>query len=437
MARKQLYINGVGTGTYGIYITSDTYLNAPSPDITAHAVPARNGDLIMYNKRFNNTVRRFTCYIPSDAQANFDGFKKHIYANVSDYMTISSDYEPSTYQRGYLADEIEAEPFQKDEALTATFDLYFSCEPQKYFKENETVSGTITAGIQEGRQAYIFARNHPFIKAFLNAVNAKDKSVLDNDEAFVVIQFSDEYTNDSTTTYYFGGRRIKMPEEHPIGLCIVRNVNDSQNIIFENLIAFAPDGNISITGGRGIRGTASEVVVIPLGAEGTLTGQAQINASTESSSTYTYEDNTDDLSSAFSIHEPTALGLTYKLEIEGTNPKEPDITNRYTDYALVGRLNGKTTFTAILTLDSLGNSGLSNYYYTVDSIIGMDSIYDTFYYRWPDSSYIRDIGDAIELNGESSGLADELKLYCYRSVDAEAHQFTATKYSVTPQWWKV
>ena len=55
--------------------------------------------------------------------------KKVIYSNTG-YIKIVSDYNPSTYQYGYLAQGIDAKPFNN--AKTVQFSLYFSCLPQIY-----------------------------------------------------------------------------------------------------------------------------------------------------------------------------------------------------------------------------------------------------------------------------------------------------------------
>lgn len=128
--KKNLYLNDVNVGNYGIFINSDTYLNAPQIDYNDYKVPARNGSVIQYNKRFENVVRKFECYIPEtqNVQTALDSLKKLIYSNVG-YLKISSDYEPDYYMYGYLAQEIEVKPFNQE--LSATFELYFSCMPQK------------------------------------------------------------------------------------------------------------------------------------------------------------------------------------------------------------------------------------------------------------------------------------------------------------------
>lgn len=133
---KQFYINGTGSGTYGVYISSDTFLDSPSMDFTAYEIPARNGSLISYNKRLNNVIRKFDCYIKDDVNTSLNGLKRLLYSNPG-YMRIESDYDPDTYQEGYLAQDIKVDPFNEQGDFRATFSIYFSCKPGKFAK-NQT-----------------------------------------------------------------------------------------------------------------------------------------------------------------------------------------------------------------------------------------------------------------------------------------------------------
>lgn len=125
MARKYLYIND--TKIEGIYITSDTYLNSPSFDYTEYKIPGRDGNVIIDNKRMNNVMRKFDCYIPQSGNIDtaLANLKSVLYLNRG-YLKISSDYDPGFYQYGYLAQELNIAPFNNK---AASFSLYFSCLP--------------------------------------------------------------------------------------------------------------------------------------------------------------------------------------------------------------------------------------------------------------------------------------------------------------------
>lgn len=179
MAMKKLYINDVSIAQYGIYISSDTVLNAPSFDYTEHQVPGRDGTLLQYNNRLNNVVRRFTCHIPSrlNVSSGIAALKRLLYLNPG-YVKLSSDYEPSAYQYGYLAQEFNVTPFNM--YRTATFDLYFSCLPQKYYTtQAQTISGALFSDIR-----CILTRNNGFIKKVLDGI---PEAYIPSDTSFFVI----------------------------------------------------------------------------------------------------------------------------------------------------------------------------------------------------------------------------------------------------------
>lgn len=139
--KKNLYIDDVNIGNYGIYISSDTYLNAPLIDYTEFQVPARDGNLILDNKRLNNVIRKFDCYIPEnyDLEGGLNKLKKLIYSKRG-YFKIVSDYDNSYYQYGYFAEELNVEPFITQ---SANFTLYFSCLPQKWYTETTKISKNV------------------------------------------------------------------------------------------------------------------------------------------------------------------------------------------------------------------------------------------------------------------------------------------------------
>lgn len=134
--RKKLYINDIDISQYGIYISSDTYLNTPLIDYTEYQIPSRDGNVIQYNKRLNNVIRRFDCYIHDthNIQTSLNQLKKILYVHRG-YMKLQSDYDIGTYQYGYLAEEIEVVPFGFNNV--ASFSLYFSCLPSKYITNEQ------------------------------------------------------------------------------------------------------------------------------------------------------------------------------------------------------------------------------------------------------------------------------------------------------------
>jgi hypothetical protein len=143
---KQFYLSAdgvtyTGSSAWGIYVSSDTFLSSPSFDYNEYSVPAKNGSLISYNKRMNNIIRRFDCYINASVDSNLSALKKYVYTHPG-YLYIKSDYDTECYMLGYLAQEMEVTPFNRDGNYSAQFSLYFSCRPQKIKDDSGTESIT-------------------------------------------------------------------------------------------------------------------------------------------------------------------------------------------------------------------------------------------------------------------------------------------------------
>lgn len=176
MTVKQFYINGVGSSTCNVYISSDTFLDSPSLDFTEYDVPGRNGNLIAYNKRLNNVIRKIDCYIKDDVNVSLNALKRLIYQNTG-YMRIESDYDPGTYQEGYLAQDIKVEPFNEQGDFRATFSIYFSCKPGKF--ESNPTELTANRYIIDGT---VLDRNDAHIKSLFDKLAI---SVIPNDALFI------------------------------------------------------------------------------------------------------------------------------------------------------------------------------------------------------------------------------------------------------------
>lgn len=427
MAYKQLYINGTGTGSFGIYITSDTYLNAPAPDYVAHQIPGRYGDLVQWNNRLNNIIRKFECYIPDNVQANFDGFKKLIYSNIG-YMEITSDYEPDTYQRGYLADEIEAEPFRDKNNLTATFELYFSCEPQKYFKTGSSTLMLFTTGTWRG--SCILPRSHAVIQDLFKALPASD---IPEGEAFAVFGITSAITQGYTIsdfkfdlTGYDGfvamifGTYLYMPGAAS----------------FRHVAAYSSFGGIDAAGPAYTIPTSNVelAVVIPANVTGTWT------ASAKNQNAVTYSESVT-MASLGNNTNADAIGASYTIEISGEygQASDADVEEHSIGVYVAGYLSGRKTISAIIDVDTNVFRNLSQSGQTYSASITINT---------EDMSVIGSFaGEPVKLSnyvgiyGTIDGMADRLEVYAYQTASnytTHAIQpFYYQSFTVTPKWWKL
>lgn len=425
MGAKQLYINGVGTGTYGIYISSDTYLNAPAPDLVAHPVPGRSGDLVQWNKRLNNVVRKFDCYIPDTVQVNFDGFKKMLYSNIG-YVEITSDYESDTYQMGYLAEEIAAEPFLKDGLLRASFSLYFSCKPQKYFKSTSTYSTNL---VSSGWRSRMLTRTHPIIQGMLKAIPVDD---LPDADAFGLMWLgSSAIPANSTIT----GVKITSSDYSGFAALLLVDDLDLWNIEkLRSVTCYTTHGNVTDnTYNVTIAGAnVFPCLVFPIDAVGTIEAGYKIGSWTTYSNTY---------GSQFNRTNTNAVGGGYVLKMDcgyqwtGGTPT----TYETASIAIAGSLNGKRTFCCFLDFDTtvfrpLVPSTTSEYPVTIQFDSRDLSVTAAF-----NGGYAESIKSYVSMYGDPDGFADRLDVFWYHKRDANRGYDPLYIYTCyfTPEWWKV
>ena len=413
MARKQLYINGTGSGTYGIYISSDTYLNAPAIDYTEYAIPARDGALVQYNKRLNNVVRRFSCFIPNNSQANLDGFKKLLY-QYTGYLQISSDYESDTYQLGYLAEGLTGEPFLHDTEMQATFEIYFSCKPQKYFKTNTSKSEML----QQGDVATILPRSNTFIQKLFSKLPT---GAIPNDAAFLLFR-----ANGSNNTTAVTSVTASVTGHTGFIAAVFGKYNVGVRWGFNSLIAYSDTGSIADTSSHTPSSASDVYLVIPAGVTGTLT------SSIVRSSTY---NKTATLGPLFTVTNSSALGLSYTL-------KYPQAVNDYTGdntpicTFLRGKLAGETTFEGAVTVygSALHRFFTANDAATLSVDVNVDSETYAAEGKIHAGSTYSNISEYVSIDGSLDGRADTLEVYTYYYFVPD---LLPDDVEIAPRWWKV
>lgn len=439
MGAKQLYINGIGTGEYGIYISSDTYLNAPAPDYVAHPIPGRSGDLLQWNNRLNNIARKFTCYIPDNAQSNMDGFKKLLYGTMG-YLEISSDYEPDTYQRGYLAEEIEAEPFQSDEVLRVTFELIFSCEPQKYFKTNTEQSISILNADLTFMASNILPRNHPIIQAVFQQIPSGD---IPNGDMFAMFQIGDEVelryvdgvlTPDVVTAVTFS----KANYEDFVAIAMVTYPWIPSASVVYGVVGYSSFGAVNVSGLSFTprAGNTCPVVILPISVTGSFT--------TSVSKTTADGDNTQTRTitakgSMGHLANANAIGCHYTVELGCTFKNYASSDNAYKDntIGIVGTLNDVQTFNTVISFDAKAFKEVTQRGDTLNATVTINS---------EDMSMIGKVGDEyvkitnyVGILGELDGLADRIDLLFYRDrqTSLNSQPLFINSVKITPRWWKI
>lgn len=236
---KTLYINDTALSDYGIYCSSDTYLNAPSIDYSEYMIPARTGNIIQDNKRLNNVIRVFSCFCKKETvNDSIDDLKKLIYSNRGN-LKIASDYEPNIYQYGYFHEEMVIRPIIHEDV--AIFELNFNCNPKKYENEDYSMRYSSNASNIEN----ILFQDDSFLNEMLNFMPA---NLRPSNSMFYVVTYNPPTArlDDRNIRLLFDKKRfalcyldVKQNGEHSIEY--MRYSYDSKIEITDIPIAFITD----------------------------------------------------------------------------------------------------------------------------------------------------------------------------------------------------
>lgn len=408
-----LTINSTNLSTYGIFLGSETYLDAPLIDYTAYDIPAKNGSVIQYNKRLNNVIRRFDCYIPEtgNVQTSMDSLKKLLYSNIG-YMKLESSYDTDTYQEGYLAQEISVAPFNIGQS--ATFSLYFSCKPQKWFKTSISDNKTTTTKLGMWGT---YSRTSSFIQSVFAQMNASD---IPDDEFFFLISFG------NTGQYSSGVNITDISASFGTGFISILTVGANMaDMTVDTVLASSSTGSVSASNFT-TTDTGAIMVLVPCGVTGTVTGSAKIGGTTNSISFA--------ISWLSTLTNLSAYGLSAEYQINYYFNQAPTVGNCEDGNVLVyggqginGRMYVPFSEMTQTQLDSIYASG---------NTLRIKVIPET------NTSFIVDglgniIGDAsglLRIEGAISGFGDTFN---FMAIPNTSSDVIVRSLSVSGKWWKL
>ena len=125
--------NGQSSLELGIRIRSKNIFSAPKYDMSLVSVPGRNGELVNSNKRFNNAIVSYTCFIPAgsiqELSTKLRNIKKWLYQDVDSYHELTDSYEPDFMRYAIFNSKLDISDTANK---IGTFTIQFSCHPFKY-----------------------------------------------------------------------------------------------------------------------------------------------------------------------------------------------------------------------------------------------------------------------------------------------------------------
>lgn len=129
-----IVIDGVPSSDFGVYVTNAGSYKVPEKDYELKSVNGRNGAIYLDYGRWENVDVRYPAFVVGDFQKNFDGFIAFLMSK-NGYFRISDTIRPDVFREGIFTGEVSAKA--TPEGKQGTFEIEFSCKPQKWLVSGE------------------------------------------------------------------------------------------------------------------------------------------------------------------------------------------------------------------------------------------------------------------------------------------------------------
>ena len=141
----QFIYNGRSSADFGLILSGEDTWKKAVPELERTAIPGRNGDLLLSNRRYGNVSLTYHIGIQRGFPEKYGAFMNFLLKDPG-YHRLEDSYHPENYRVAVM--DAEVSPKVGAYHVSGTFDLTFSCKPQQYLKSGErrqilTGSGTV------------------------------------------------------------------------------------------------------------------------------------------------------------------------------------------------------------------------------------------------------------------------------------------------------
>ncbi len=142
---KTLSFAGKNLSEFGVWFDSVRKYKKPAKRFTGFDVPARNGTLYQSNKKFDNVIIEYNCYIKDNFATNYNDLVNYL-NSFDGYQILENSTDNTVYRMAVFHEEIA--PNMEQFLKSGQFTLFFDCMPQEFLKvgdvEQEIISSTQT-----------------------------------------------------------------------------------------------------------------------------------------------------------------------------------------------------------------------------------------------------------------------------------------------------
>ena len=184
--------NGVRAADYGIYVTDVNVFNSAARDVEYIEIPGRDGAFALDRGRFQNISVVYKCAMTQDTDEDFataiSEFRNAI-ASTKGYKRLEDDIHTDEYRMGVFSKGLDAPTLN---TKTATFDVEFNCQPQRFLKSGETAVAVTSGGTIENPTLYDAS---PVLQVWgFGSIGINGESITINDHEIGTVVLANEKT---------------------------------------------------------------------------------------------------------------------------------------------------------------------------------------------------------------------------------------------------
>lgn len=138
-ARYEGFIfDGENSRDYGVYVTDVEVFGTPVRSVEMVQIPGRNGAFALDKGSWENIEVTYKCAMgcetPADFKAGISAFRNMLASRIG-YKRLEDEINADEYRMALYKGGMSVPTINKE---TATFDVVFECQPQRYLKSGET-----------------------------------------------------------------------------------------------------------------------------------------------------------------------------------------------------------------------------------------------------------------------------------------------------------
>lgn len=146
-ARYEGFIfDGENSRDYGVYVTDVEVFGTPVRSVEMVQIPGRNGAFALDKGSWENIEVTYKCAMgcetPADFKAGISAFRNMLASRIG-YKRLEDEINADEYRMALYKGGMSVPTINKE---TATFDVVFECQPQRYLKSGETAVSVSSGG---------------------------------------------------------------------------------------------------------------------------------------------------------------------------------------------------------------------------------------------------------------------------------------------------